>query len=367
MNGIRTLLLLAAGLLLTAYVHAQNIASWEEARAWLEANRQSPLFGEILIRSVSLAPALSELDHLAEEFLPHLRDPEKRGRFLHRTGRVFETANRFERASRLYADAVREDPSLTDALLDHAAVLMELGRTEEAIPLLGRAIESATTREQQRTAAVLRTRAFLLEGETDRALRHARSLTGRVNDVRSLYLLYETAGAASNEELRKWSAGMLLEEFSLSPESALAGLAGEDRAGGERSGVAIVHFPGPTRILGGPGAPVIRPPPVIRPREESADVPEPPARETADRPPLKGVQTGSFRDPENAEYMVRDIEAIGFSAEISAVETESGTFYRVIISVPEGTDAAGAQEIILRLKEAGFEGFLVFAPRPTLR
>lgn len=354
----RRLSLTSLGLLLALALPAQEISSWGEALEWMEGNRQSPQFGSILLRSILLAPSLGELEDTVEKYLPDVSERERRGRILHATGRVLETANRFSRASHWYGEAVREDPNLVEAMLDHAAVLMELGRTSEAIPLLTKVIGNAPDRATQRSAAVLRTRAYLLEGETDRALRHARSLTGQVNDVQSLYLLYEVAQAASSETLQEWSAETLQEEFSLSPESMLSAPGPEDDAGPPR----IVHFPGPTRILGGAGERSSAPPaPAPVQRTEAETKAEEPI--STDQPILKGIQTGSFRDPENARYMVRDIGDIGFSAIVSPVETESGTFYRVLIPVEEGAGVADAQSVIVRLKEEGFEGFLVFSTR----
>ena len=67
------------------------------------------------------------------------------------------------------------------------------------------------------------------------------------------------------------------------------------------------------------------------------------------------MQVGSFKSMENARDMRREIASAGFSAEI--VDAPDGEFHRVIIDVPEGSDP---QRLLIRLKEEGFEGFLVF-------
>ena len=70
------------------------------------------------------------------------------------------------------------------------------------------------------------------------------------------------------------------------------------------------------------------------------------------------VQTGSFRDPENAQYMVRDLKARGFTAEILEKRLGGNLYYRVVIG--PAMSAEQAQTLMVRLKQSGFEGFLLF-------
>jgi cell division septation protein DedD/thioredoxin-like negative regulator of GroEL len=74
--------------------------------------------------------------------------------------------------------------------------------------------------------------------------------------------------------------------------------------------------------------------------------------------PTALVQTGSFRDRENAEYMVRDLEASGFEAVILE-KTIGGThYYRVVIGPLMTVEQA--QTVLMKLKDASFEGVLLF-------
>ncbi len=70
------------------------------------------------------------------------------------------------------------------------------------------------------------------------------------------------------------------------------------------------------------------------------------------------VQTGSFRDPENAHYMVRDLKERGFDARIVEKEIGATLYYRVVIGSPQSVESA--QLLLLRLKDATFEGVLLF-------
>jgi cell division protein FtsN len=70
------------------------------------------------------------------------------------------------------------------------------------------------------------------------------------------------------------------------------------------------------------------------------------------------VQVGSYRDPENARYMVRDLKGAGFAAEIQEKKLNGNVYYRVVIG--PAVLPSDAESLMLRLKEAGFEGFLLF-------
>jgi len=74
--------------------------------------------------------------------------------------------------------------------------------------------------------------------------------------------------------------------------------------------------------------------------------------------PTALVQTGSFRDRENAEYMVRDLETAGFKAGIVEKRIGGTLYYRVVIGPLMTVDQA--QAVLMKLKDASFEGVLLF-------
>ena len=74
--------------------------------------------------------------------------------------------------------------------------------------------------------------------------------------------------------------------------------------------------------------------------------------------PTALVQTGSFRDRENAEYMVRDLKASGFEAEVVEKTIAGSLYYRVVIGPLMTVDQA--QAVLMKLKDASFEGVLLF-------
>lgn len=353
-------------------VTGQDAGSTVESAQWLRNNMDSPQFANVLLTAIERAPSLEVIESLLEEFIADVESESSRGEILHRAGRVFETANRFSRAAELFTQASESAPHEATILQDRAAMLLELGETDEAVRLLTRVINTASNRSHQRSAAVLRSRAYLLGGNPHRARTHARSLLGGPDEPKVLFLLLEIARRTEDRSLQEESLQRLAEHFPSSPEASLA-LTEEDR----ETQPVIGHYPVPSRVFGDayrreesfpletPGE--VMPAPAERPGRALPTTPaDRPARAASvpatdeERSRLEGIQTGSFRDRENAEYMVRDIGALGFSASIRPVETESGRFYRVVIPVPEGTTVLEAQDRIVKLKEEGVEGFLLF-------
>lgn len=325
-------------------VDARERSSWSET---LQA---------ILERASSLEEALEPL----KDRLAGIDDPREKGQALFETAQVYELSHRFSSAARWYREALERIPDFAEAALRYGGVLLELGEAESAIQILSRMIASSEDRSLQRAGAILRGRAYFLAGDTETALAHAIALADQKNEPEALFLLFDIARVLEDAELLERSRRDLAEHFGLSPEDRLV-----DSRGGRRS---VVAAPLPSRIFQEgsagfsmadrrpePGAPGDAPPGEDRPAGEKPE-------EGRAASPLMGIQTGSFRDRENASYMLRDITALGFSGTIETAETGSGRFYRVIVTLPEGYLPADAQETVVALKEEGIEGFLVFKP-----
>jgi cell division septation protein DedD len=74
--------------------------------------------------------------------------------------------------------------------------------------------------------------------------------------------------------------------------------------------------------------------------------------------PTALVQTGSFKDRENAEYMVRDLKASGFEAEVVEKQIGGTLYYRVVIGPLMTLEQA--QSLLMKLKDSSYEGVLLF-------
>jgi hypothetical protein len=212
-----------------------------------------------------------------------------------------------------------------------------------------------------------------MQGAHEQAFDQAGALTGYLQDSdpsespdisrtvepEALLLLYETARLTGNTRAQEWSTAALADSFGRRvPEGSLA------RDGASPDSIAT-FYPSPSRIFGGIE---VRSEPIVERRtasESSASGDDSQGDTDTDTDPsqrssVAGIQTGSFRDRENAQYMARDIRALEFSAEVREVEINNETFFRVIVPLPDDATAESAQETVVRLKEEGVEGFLVF-------
>lgn len=69
------------------------------------------------------------------------------------------------------------------------------------------------------------------------------------------------------------------------------------------------------------------------------------------------VQTGSFLDRENAEYLSRDLNKLGFEAFVEQQSIDGKLYNKVFINADSVEDA---RNLILKLKDKGYEGYPVY-------
>ena len=307
-----------------------------------------PILAVLLLVGPLVAPAWSQTendrsyDHVIRRSAEST-DPQE----LVRLARILELGGRFAGAAAAYARAVERSPDSFEALIGLGHMNTELGRIDAALTMLRRAERSAETRAQQRRAAAARAWALALGGDTERSLDMLRALV-RGGNRRSIgayeaELFFVVAHRFGPERDRAAARRLLEREF---PDSPLLD-------------PTVSAFPSPANVLSiaavqPDDAPLPPLPPV--PDDDADDSVD---FDDADRFTITGVQTGSFRDPENAAFMLADIRDLGFSASLRSVEREDGTYYRVIVPIAADQDP---QELIVALKEQGVEGFLVVEP-----
>jgi cell division septation protein DedD len=301
-------------------------------RQWLRDNPESDSFAQVLQRAVAACREASEALRLLAEFSPRLRDPAAREASLERQWALLRLSGRVEEA--LIAQiALPETPA---RLVERAGLCLELGLTGEAEQLLGRALERGDT-ETSAAARLLLARVYLA---TERGAQGERELRALV-ESRALTRAVPAALLALGEALRQRGDGQeaaevlaeLQARFPASPEALLAGGKG-------------ARYPSqPLRLLPN------EPPAASLPEAALSAAP------AAAAPRKVQVQAGSFRDPENARYLVRDLEDRGFEARLTEKTVGEARYYRVVVG--QELNAQSAQTLILRLKDAGFEGFLL--------
>jgi len=325
---------------------AQNLASGDpaELRQWLAQGRDRPEYPDVLLRLLRTAPDLDTFTRDLERYADGVTLDSDRQRVYMEAGYVHETANRYFEAGRWYARVLEIDPSNWDALLRRAAMSIEIGEHDEAIVLLTRAVQGAPDRTLQRQAAILRARAFLLDERFERAYQHALALVGEQDhesiEPVAVLLLFEISQAIDRPEGLELARRIFAEQFPDSPEQAL--VVGE-----------ATYLPNPSRIV-----PTTVPVVTEAPVDTGNDNTTPPAAPSPRR--VRGVQVGSFRDPENARYMRLDMESLGFGAQVEEYRINDELYHRVLIPIPDDADDAAVQARVLELKERGIEGMLLF-------
>ncbi len=249
--------------------------------------------------------------------------------------------NDFASAAAMLEEALERSPRDRDIAIELATVLSEIGRTSQARSFLTAVIRDSDTIHQQRRAARIRARTFLLDGAPEVALAHARALASGDNravvTAQDIFLLYEASVAVGDSDAAEAATTRMERLYPRSPEYQL--LVSRAR-----------YLPTPSRIFGSMSS--IPEPPEESGQEREPDSSEPNSDEPARTP--RAVQTGSFRDRENAEYMAQDLERFGFEARI---ETTAAGLFRVVVPLASPEDS---QETVIRLKDRGLQGFLLF-------
>ncbi|MFW5844362.1 MAG: SPOR domain-containing protein [Spirochaetota bacterium] len=299
-----------------------------------------PEFLEGLDRLISTTSSVSAVHQILNDYLENPDAGDFVGEISRRKAELYELQGEYEFGRDTLA-ALGETILFSgpDPLaVDLARLEFELGELGAAEERLGRLTGRQVTRKALREISLLRCRISL-------AQKHQSSFDSCIATLEregwrdislalSLQWARETGDAGEVERV----SAALEEEFPLVWESLSAG---DGRVSG---------YPSPARIFSGSEA-------MPETGPESAVVESPaPAPDPAPDPKPAGVQVGSFRDRENAEYMARDVGELGFSVSIRSREHDGGTYYQVLVAPGEATP----QNTVVRLKEHGLEGFLIF-------
>lgn len=332
---------------------ADSLAADGDARAavalyreWLLANGEAEGFGQVLSRGADTAAQAADALRLLAEFAPRVRDPAAREALLERQATLLRLSGRIEEALIVQVGL----PETPPRLVERAGLCLELGLIGEAEQILQRARESSDT-EAAAAARVLLAGVYLA---TERGAQAEAELRGLLRDLPQTQAV-PGALLALGQALREGGDALGAEEvlaelkarFPASPEALLA--AGDSR----RAALPLRLLPPalqrqPDSPSGSSGPAESAPPPGLTRPAENGGQPAP-------RKAL--VQAGSFRDAENARYLARDLEARGFEARVVEKPLGQALYYRVVVGPEQSPEAA--QALILQLKDAGYEGFLL--------
>lgn len=354
--------LLVLFLLSTQFLLSED---FEELQERLREEGESPAAGELLIEAILEAPNLDAARRVFSLYRERLTNDRQRLTVFQEMGSLEELAGNFDGALHNYEELLQIDPENDDIRLRAAAAALETGDFERARRHAQYVIDSARDRENQRLAGLYLALSHLNQGNRTDALPLFRSLTrGETRrTVESRTLVYALLAA------RAWEA----EEYARELEGKLEALYPTtlDRLTLAReSGVSLA--PRPSILL--PAAPWEILPPERSGSSEEAGPPETPEDPEADEMAAEtseevgqeealviGIQTGSFNDEKNALVMRDEIREEGIPAQVRGVELQGRQYYRVVVPTNGAVPPAEAQELVVRLKELGVEGFLLFA------
>ena len=346
---------------------------------WLAENPEHPSFGIVLIEAADSQLSIERSLELLRVYTPRVRDPRQREICRASQIDLLEMLGRTEQALGL----LRSFPLTPRWLYRQAQLFYQQGLTEEAERFLEQALtalQGSTTddpeeggtgggggdgtggsgqpenrRELQARIWLLLARIHGLEGKQREAEPLYRLLITTYGDTTvapAIYLAYyEFLTAIGREEEAVEQLEKLARGFPDSPELALI-----QAQGGNGSITRELPVPVGKDIESGE--------PALSGEATTVETipatPSTPAAAEEEKPPPRNVlvQTGSFRDPENAHYMIQDLKAIGFDAGIMEKRIGDTVYYRVVIG-PAQT-AEKAQAVLMKLKDASFEGVLLF-------
>lgn len=318
-----------------AAVHAQDSAadSAETVSAAFSAllSAETPV-ADALVRAILVLP----LSELSSSTLPSSGgSPERRADLAAAVALALDSYADAEGAARWYATSFTEHP-----VPDRVPELLRAGELEFSIgefasaELRVRLVLSLTDRSD------LRQRGLILSGRLRAARGETEAALAQLEEATTLDGRYAAIAAAEAGRLR--DGGTLVPGTVPAPASLFGEVDAWPGRGSELGSEAAVA---PNAQQSNPAAGSEDAGGVTN----SSDAPTPGAGATA-------IQTGSFRVEENAGYMARDLEELGFEARIRRSGTGDSVSYQVLVPIPPGTDP---ERFRLELREIGLEGFFV--------
>lgn len=319
----------------------------------------SPDFFSMLQQEYSSESDPEEALQIIRTYLPIVRSGDQRHRLLLDMARLEEQLHKLQSAQLHYQSAAFAPGDTPDfrALFMSALLLIDFAEYDQALLQCRRIIRESDQERLRRQARLQEARILQLQDESTRALESLDILYEQRKSVSAeilygMYSLYSLIDAEHNTAAEKARevAQIVKQQYPNSPENELL----EQK---------IFRTPTPETALGLSTA--------AKPQNSASDSSASEKSESnADADPdgdaeknreqlqkSRAIQTGSFRDAENAHYMQRELEKQGFTAMVTQTELNGTSFFRVLVPIAYGQTE---QEIVLQLKEKGFEGYPIY-------
>ncbi len=317
---------------------------------------------------VHAASTIRESRLLLNDLLISLREPSDLRRTHATIAELAELSGDFQDAQRHYRLAfdAHDQDSGSPLLLRSAHLRFELGDLGGAREEADRVAAMSSPADTAIKARLLGVRIDIAEGDSSSAMRRLQSVAiSAAGPPSVLFEVHDLARQLGNGDLASRSQQLLATHHANSVEYALIRV---DRGAADRR---IERMPTPAHMLVSipygtlpeisPGSPApTRTASTPSTTPAGPRTPAPSATPSADAQLAVGIQAGSFRDAENAAFMARDIRSAGFPAEVRERGGENGAMFVVVVPVPSGTTREAAIRTQIGMKDAGFEGFLLF-------
>ncbi len=299
----------------------KQAAAFTEYTQWLKINTASEKYGEIILKAAESAPTIKEGMDLLQSALPRIKISAYRLTILIYLAEYAELSGDIESAQKYYEEAggLAADKQHDALQLQSARLLQYMGRYDESKTQLDSIIKGSSSDSSFYYKAYLfLAKYYLIKGNRkafSTALEALKKNKGGKIPMVNYFLEYMKI----NKDLN------LL--FPQSPETLLA--AGR-----------INSLPNTETVFGLAGRTEIQ--------------------NTTASPPVRlhfYIQTGSFRDSENAGYMSKDLNNLGFKTFVEKQNVGGITYFKVLLDAKDPQDV---QKLILRLKDKGFEGYPIY-------
>ncbi len=332
-----------------------------------------PLYGAVAqsdgldpaFQRVHAADTIRESRQLLRDLLATLDQPADLQRAHALIAELSELSGDYSQAQHHYRrawDHGTQDQHALGLLLLSAQLQLELGDVETAIEEAQLVVERSSDSSRQRDAMLLQARSRLAVADQDAAARSVSEVwqaasadpLGR-DRPGQLYVIYDLARQLELQQVAQETLTALADKHPHSVEYALART---DRPAHE---TRVEPLPSPSQVLVAlPWAESALPLRAASGAAGSVAGTTATQRETSSEPTVHAIQTGSFRDPENATYMARDISNAGFAAEVRQQSRNGQQLYQVVVPLDGGTGRQQALATMTALKDAGIEGFLLY-------
>ena len=272
---------------------------------------------DTLITSVKAVESIDKAISLLKENMPQLKITSEKKQALRLLGEYEELKGNYQDAQKAYNQAFELEESDYSMLYRSALMLHYMGEYSSSELKLLSVIRNSGNREIMENSYLLLARSFAARGDTE----GYNEVKNQISNSRNPQTLFFLDGQ--------------LQDFPQSPEYLLK--KGE-----------IPFLPDPLVSLG-----------MLGNREDRIQTSEkmnsPPVKETGEQVFL--IQTGSFLDKENAEYLSKDLKALGFNSHVEAQQINGKIYNKVFVTAESVEDA---KKLILKLKDKGFEGYPIY-------